>query len=118
MGKLNLDDWDESWVENIILLLLVIGFFIAILSFNSFLSYLSIFLAGALAGRIYYIKKHKEPILPFVLLILGFLLGYLIGGFWISRVWSFIFFGIGFSLSYYLHRKKILVIFKNEDFIK
>ncbi len=118
MGGLNLDKWDESWVENIVLLVLTVGFIIALLSFNPIWGYFSIFLAGALAGRIYYIKRHKEPILPFVLLIVGFLFGFLIGGFWISRFWSFVFFGIGFGVSYYLHQQKILVIFKNEDFIK
>jgi|TARA_Y100000310_G_scaffold321540_1_gene379288 hypothetical protein len=110
--------WEERWVENILLFILVIGFIIAVLLFNPVLSYILLFLAGFMAARIYYIKHAKEPILPFVLLILGFLFGYLVGGFWVSRVLALIMFGLGFGISYYLHLKKFLVTFKSEDFVK
>ena len=110
--------WDEQWVENFFLFFLVIGFIIAVLMFNPALSYLLFFLTGVIAARIYYIKHAKEPIFPFILLILGFVLGYLIGGFWISRILAIIVFGIGFGISYYLHLKKFLVTFKSKDFVK
>lgn len=109
---------EEQWAELFVLVFLVLGFFIAVLVQSPFFSYCSILLAGLLAGRIFYIKKTTEPILPFVLIIVGFLLGYLLGGFWISRVMAFILFVIAFVVSYYLHLKKILVIFKSERFIK
>tara|TARA_Y100000310_G_C20462484_1_gene706030 strand:- start:27 stop:374 length:348 start_codon:yes stop_codon:yes gene_type:complete len=110
--------WDERWVENFLLFFLVIGFMIAVLLFNPVLSYVLIFLTGFMAARIYYIKHAEEPIFPFILLILGFVLGYLIGGFWISRILALIMFAVGFGVSYYLHMKKILVTFKSEDFVK
>ncbi len=110
--------WEERWVEIFLLFFLVIGFIIAVLMFNPGLSYLLIFFTGFMAARIYYVKHPQEPIFPVVLLILGFVLGYLIGGFWISRVFALILFGLGFGISYYLHLKKILVTFKSEAFIK
>ncbi|MBT4936248.1 hypothetical protein HOL21_01250 [Candidatus Woesearchaeota archaeon] len=109
---------DEQWAEAFSLLFLAVGFIIAILLQSPFLSYLSVFFAGFVAGRVYYLKKSKEPILPFVLLIVGFLFGYLLGSFWASRFVTLLFFAVGFGISYYLHLKQILVIFKSEDFIK
>jgi len=110
--------WDERWAENLMLFFLVIGFILAVLISNPFLSYILVFFAGFMAGRIYYIKHLTEPIFPFILIILGFLVGYLIGGFWISRIAALLLFAIGAWLSYYLHLKKILVTFKSKDFIK
>ena len=108
----------DQWPELMGLLFVVIGFFISVLLRTTGLSYLSIFCSAFLAARLYYIQRYKQPILPFVLIILGFLVGYVVGSFWVSRFWTFIFFAIGFLLSYYLHLKGIVAIFKSTDFIK
>ena len=110
--------WAEEWAETFALVFLFVGFIISVLLQSAVLSYLSVLLAGFMGGRIYYIKKLHEPILPFILIIIGFLLGYLLGNFWSSRLWTLIFFGLGFGISHYLHKKKILVIFKSENFVK
>ena len=110
--------WTEQWAEVVTLLFLVLGFFASALLHNPTFSYIIVFLSGVLAARIFYIKRFKEPILPFVLIIVGFLIGYLIGSFWVSRFFVLLAFIIGFGVSYYLHLKKILVIFKNKSFIK
>jgi hypothetical protein len=110
--------FEENWVEHFFLLFLILGFIISVLLKNDLLSYISILFAGGLFGRIYYIKRYKEPILPFILLILGFLIGYLIGSFWTNRFLILLFFSTGFFVSYYLHLKKILVIFKSKRFVK
>ncbi len=109
---------EEKWAEYLILLFLVLGFIVSVLLRDMFLSYISVFFAGGLFGRIYYIKRYKEPILPFILLILGFLTGYLIGSFWVNRFLVLIFFLTGLIVSYYLHMKNILVIFKSKHFVK
>ena len=109
---------DEQWAEVLTVLFIVIGFILALLLRNAPLSYLSIILAGFLAGRIFYIKRYKEPILPFVLIIVGFLLGYLLGGLWVSKTWVLIFFIVAFAVSYQLHVKKFFVIFKSEKFVR
>ncbi|MFH1275866.1 MAG: hypothetical protein ABIH82_02035 [Candidatus Woesearchaeota archaeon] len=110
--------WLEQWAEAVALLFLFLGFIISVLLMNPVFTYISVLLAGLMAGRIYYIKKLTEPILPFVMMIIGFLVGYLIGNFWASRFWTLVFFAVGFGVSYYLHMKKILVIFKSENFVK
>ncbi len=108
----------EQWPELTALFFLAVGFIIAVLLQSPKFSYVSIILCGFLAGRIYYLKRFKEPVFPFVLIIMGFLLGYLIGTFWVNRVLSLFLFLLSFFVSYYLHLKKILVIFKSERFLK
>lgn len=110
--------WNEQWAEALAVLFLALGFIVALLLQSAVFSYITIILAGFLAGRIYYIKKLKEPIFPFILIIVGFLLGYLLGSFWASRILTLIFFAGSFYASYYLHLQKILVIFKSENFFK
>ncbi|MBS3126704.1 hypothetical protein J4228_00905 [Candidatus Woesearchaeota archaeon] len=110
--------WQEQWVEAFSLLFITMGFIISVMLQSSFLSYFSVFLGGFVAARVYYFKKSKEPILPFVLIILGFLVGYLAGSFWTNRVFTLLFFILGFGMSYYLHLKRIVVIFKSKDFVK
>ncbi len=109
---------EEQWVEVFTVCFLVLGFMISILLQNRILSYLSVLIAGLLAGRIYYTKRFAEPILPFILIILGFLLGYFIGAVWVSRLWTAGLFLAAFFLSYWLHLKKIIVIFKSEGFLR
>ncbi|MEW5896644.1 MAG: hypothetical protein AB1668_03060 [Nanoarchaeota archaeon] len=109
---------EEQWAELLSLLFLVVGFILSILLQNPYLSYITVLLGGFLAARGYYVKRYEEPILPFILMILGFLIGYLVGSFWANRLLVLLFFALGFALSYYLHLKKILVIFKSEGFFK
>lgn len=109
---------EEQWAEIFVLAFVAIGFIFSIMLRNPSLSYLTVFLGGFIAARGYYLKKNKEPILPFVLMITGFLVGYLIGGIWVSKILILIFFALGVGTSYYLHLKKILVTFKSENFLK
>ncbi len=109
---------EEQWVEVIALFFTVVGFILAIVLQTALFSYLSLLIAGFLAGRLYYVKRYKEPIFPFVLLMVGFLVGFLLGGFWVNRVWAMVIFTACWLLSYYLHLKEILVIFKSQRFIK
>ena len=109
---------EEQWPELFFVAFIVVGFIIAVALRNSIFSYFSVFCGGFLAARVYYQKKMKEPIFPFILIIIGFLVGYLIGGIWVSRLLILLFFALGFVISFYLHRKKFLVIFKSENYIK
>ena len=110
--------FNETWAETSTVVLLLVGFLLSILLFSATLSYLTVILAGLLSGRIFYLKRFKEPIFPFILMILGFLFGYLLGGFWVSRWVVVIFFAIAFGVSHYLHTKKILVPFDGQGFIR
>ena len=110
--------WDERWVETFALFFIVIGFIFSVILRNAFFSHITVIIAGIVAGRVFYLKRFKEPIFPFVIIIIGFLLGYVIGSFSASRFVTFIFFVLSFIGSYYLHMKKIITIFKNKNFIK
>ena len=109
---------DEQWVETFALFFIVLGFVLSILIKNTNLIYLTSLIAGFVAGRVFYLKRFKEPIFPFVIIIIGFLVGYVIGSFSASRVVNLILFALSFAGSYYLHMKKIITIFKSESFIK
>ncbi len=108
----------ENWAETLTVAFIVLGFILTLTLQNPFFNYLTILIGGLLAGRLYYMKKYKEPILPFILLIIGFLFGYLLASFWANRLLSFVIFIGAFYLSYYLHREKIITIFKSENFLK
>lgn len=110
--------WEKDWPEALMLIFAVLGFILALALKSPFFTYLTILISGFLAGRVFYTKRYKEPILPFVLIIAGFLFGYFLGSFWASRLLVLVFFGIAFGISYYLHKKKILVIFKSQGFLK
>ena len=109
---------EEQWAEVLTILFLALGFVIAVLLQSALFTFLSVIIAGFLGARVYYMKRFSEPIFPFVLIIVGFLVGYLLGSFWASRLWVIVFFPLSFALSYYLHLKGIFAIFKSEDFIK
>src|SRR3989338_1649727 len=106
------------WPELFALFFTLLGFVISVVITQPGLSYFAVFVSGLLAGRLYYIQRYKQPILPSVLIILGFLVGYVAGSFWVSRFWTIVFFLSGFALSYYMHVKGIIVSFKSKGFIK
>ncbi|MFH1682338.1 MAG: hypothetical protein ABIA37_00935 [Candidatus Woesearchaeota archaeon] len=108
----------ESWAETLAMFFLLVGFVVALLLTSPSLVYVVIFLCGFLCGRVFYIKRFTEPIFPFILMIAGFLFGYLLGAIWASRMLTALFFLIGFGISYYIHYKKIIAIFKSEGFYR
>ena len=110
--------WHKEWAEVLALLFLVLGFILSVLLQSAVVSYISILVSGFLAGRIYYIKRYKEPLLPLILIILGFLVGYLIGSIWVNRILVLFFFALSFWLSDYLYTQKILTVFKGEQFVR
>lgn len=113
-GKLHLKNWEELFA----LFFTLLGFVISVVIAQPLLSYGSVFVSGLLAGRLYYIQRYKQPLLPSVLIILGFLVGYVAGSFWVSRFWTIVFFLCGFALFYYMHVKGIIASFKSKGFIE
>lgn len=110
--------WEEQWVEVFSTLAILFGFFLAVLLRHAVLSYVAVVLCGFLVGRVWYVKRYKEPVLPFVLIISGFFVGYLLGSVWANRVVVLILFVVSVYGSYKLHVKKIITIFKSPNFIK
>jgi len=108
----------EEWPEALTMVFIVLGFALAILLQSPAFAYFTTIISGALAGRVFYFKRFKEPIFPFIMIIAGFLVGYIVGSFWVNRMAVFMLFALAFIGMYYLHLKKIIGIFKSEEFFK
>ncbi len=94
----------RNWAEIVAFILLIIGFLFSLAAPSAVLSYLIIFFAGMMGGRLVYSRK-KRMVFPYLLILVGFLLGYLIGsryGDWLVIVVLFV---LGSILSYYLHEQ-------------
>jgi len=108
----------EHWAEVLAAALLLIGFFIALIIQSPILNYVVIFFAGMLSARIVYEKHRTQPIFPYILMIIGLVLGFMLGAITANKKLIMLLFLIGFILSYWGHRKGHLTFFKTEGFIK
>lgn len=97
----------KNWMEFFALVLMIIGLVLALLAPSATVSYILIFISGIFAGRLVYERKHKM-IFPYLMVIAGFVVGYLIGIYYGNRFVAIILFLIGAILSYKLYDKKIL----------
>ena len=94
----------RNWAEIMAFALLIIGFLFSLFAPSAVLSYIMIFLAGMMGGRIVY-QKRKNQAFPWVLILVGFLIGYLIGSRYGNYLFTIILFLVGILISYYLHIK-------------
>jgi len=94
-------------MEFFFVVLMMLGIVIALASPSAVISYVIIFLVGMAAGRLIYIRKRNIK-LPYLLIIAGFVIGYLIGAYYGSKRLIIILFIIGAVLSYKLYDRKIL----------
>ncbi len=94
----------KNWAEIIAFILLIIGFLLSLAAPSAVLSYLIIFLGGMMAGRFVYYKK-RRMVFPYVLITIGFFIGYLIGSRYGNWLVITILFVLGSILSYYLHEQ-------------
>ena len=97
----------KNWMEFWFFVLMVIGVLIALSAPSAAISYMVIFLSGMLAGRLLYERKNKMQF-PYLMIIVGFVVGYLIGVYYGIRRVSIVLFIIGAILSYKLYDNKIL----------
>jgi len=97
----------RNWAEVFVVILIMVGFLISISIHNSLLSYFAIFLSGLMAGRFLAKKIKKQPLFPYFLIIIGFLLGYLLGTVFleINKKMLVLLFIIGGVVSFYIHKK-------------
>lgn len=100
-------DFYKNWMEFFFFVLMVIGVVISLLAPNAMINYLIAFFSGMFAGRIVYQRKGKVKF-PYLLILLGFLLGYLVGAYYGSRLITTAMFVAGAITSYKLYDKKIL----------
>ena len=97
----------RNWAEIIFFVLLIIGFLFSLAAPSAVLSYITIFAAGMMAGRLIYERKQKLQF-PYYLIIIGFLIGYLIGARYGNWQVIIVLFVLGSLLSYYMHDKGII----------
>ena len=84
-----------------------VGLLIGIASPSATITYLVGFFSGAMAGRLLYERKNKLRA-PYLLIIIGFIIGYVIGTFYGDKRITFLLFIFGAVLTYYLFDKGIL----------
>jgi 4-hydroxybenzoate polyprenyltransferase len=93
-----------NWVEVFFVILLFIGFLISLFINNVFLSYGIVLLAGLASGKVLYHKK-KDNFVPHLLLMSGFILGYIIGNKEGSPLLILLLFVAGIIGCYYAHKQ-------------
>ena len=96
--------FSKDWVEMIAFILLIMGFIMASTSGSAFLTYVTIFFCGMIIGRFWFQRK-KDIKIPYFIVIVGFLLGYILGTYYGNKGITILLFFVGSLISYYLHEK-------------
>lgn len=97
----------RKWAELAFIVILIIGFIIALLSPSAVITYIVIFVSGLFAGRVIFERKGRG-VFPYYIIIIGFLIGYLIGAFRGEREVIAVLFVLGTLIGYYIFEKGIL----------
>lgn len=92
----------EKWVEWFAVMLLVVGFIIAVFSTSAVITYAMGFISGMIFGRHFYIRRFRLK-MPFVIVMIGYFIGFLLGSFYGNYKVVVICFVIGIVLSYWLY---------------
>tara|TARA_B100000315_G_C14398572_1_gene505383 strand:- start:121 stop:453 length:333 start_codon:yes stop_codon:yes gene_type:complete len=100
------DFFFKSWAEFFFFVLMVLGLIIALwaTTMSAVISYIVVFLSGMIGGRLLYHRK-KRLTIPYYIILIGFILGYVIGTYYGSRKVVVVLFVLGILLSYHLHNK-------------
>ena len=107
LGKKATIEMFDVWAEYFFFILLIMGFFVALIAGSAAISYIVVFLCGMMAGRLIYQKKEKV-IFPYYLILVGFLIGYILGSRFGNKSVLITLFLAGSFISYYIHEKGIL----------
>ena len=100
-------DLYKNWMEIFFVIVMLLGIIIAIVVPSNFISYLTITSAGVAAGKVIYDRKNKVRF-PYILIIIGFILGYLIGAYDASRQLILILFVLSALVSYHILEKELI----------
>jgi CHASE2 domain-containing sensor protein len=95
---------DKNWAEVLIIVVLALGFILAITSKTAAVIYAIALLAGFFLGRVIY-ETRKGPTIPVALISAGFVVGYLIGTIYGNRMVVLLLFATGMFLGYLLHER-------------
>jgi len=107
--------FEMYWPEYYTAAFFIIGFIVALFTFNPYLSYFISFICGFVAAAFLYRKHQQQSIFAQSIVTMLFFLGFILGSFWAHRLLVVIFSLSGFILSYQLHAHRIIVIFKSKS---
>ncbi len=97
-------DFYHTWVEVSFIVVLIVGFILSLFINSVAVSYVVVFLCGTAFGKAIYHRK-DDYLLPYILLTVGFIIGYLLGHS-AGNIWTIIFlFALGNALSYFAHER-------------
>lgn len=114
----------EAGAEFFFVLIIIAGAIISLLIPTKPLSYAIIILSGFAAGKIIYSRRNKSSHsktsftlflveeYQYLIIILAFVIGYILGAFNVSRAAIFFLFVGSLIVSYYFHYKKIFIYAK------
>ncbi len=97
----------KNYMEVFFLIFALIGIALALSAPSAFVSYLIALISGLFAGRLLYERRDNIQF-PFVIIMIGFLIGYAIGVYYGSRKIVVFMFVLGAVLSYKIYEKEIL----------
>jgi len=98
---------DTDFPEILTIIAIITGIIIALATPNRIILYATALIMGLLFGRLWH-KYKKSQCVPLALVIIGFFLGYLLGGIYANIRIIAIMLLAGIIISYWLHEKKIL----------
>jgi len=96
-----------DWPEMLSLVVLIIGFLLAVFSGNASILYTVCFLTGLLFGRVWY-KSKLSHLIPAFLTIMAFFLGFILGGIFANLRIIALLLLAGILIGYWLHAKKLI----------
>ena len=97
----------NHWPEIVGFFFLILGMVLALAAPTESASYIIVFIVGVLGGRLWWHERDTFKTSWFIIL-LGFLIGYIIGGWYTNRNFIVVFFIAGAWITYWLHEKGIL----------
>lgn len=97
----------KNWMEVFFVIVMLIGIMIAIVVPSNFVSYMTITASGVAAGKIIYDRKNKVRF-PYILIIIGFIVGYMVGAYNASRQLILLLFVLSALVSYHVLEKELL----------
>ena len=99
--------YSKNWMEVWFFIMLAIGLIIAVSAPSAVTGYIIVTLSGTAAGRLVYRRKDDIQF-PYLVIILGFFIGYVVGSYYGSRLLTAFLFIAGFVLGYKLFEKQLI----------
>lgn len=108
--------FEDHWAQVLAAVFLIIGIIIS--ATNPYFLSIILFISGMLASLAIRTRKKNQPMLPFLLIIVGFSFGILLGSLRSSPLLAILSFLLGFTLYWYLDKKEFFKRFKSGEILR